>query len=215
MKFIPVKTPYLVQRLLPNYIWHMPRTEKTIYLTFDDGPIPEVTEWALGTLATYNAKATFFCIGDNVRKHPKIFNKLLEEGHTAANHTFHHIKGWKTSTPDYLENIALAEAEMAKHSLYLKQPTKLFRPPYGEITIPKGRALLKMGYKIIMWESLAIDWKPEIPVEKSASYIINNTQEGSIAVFHDSLKAERNMKYALEKTLDHFSELGFEFKALE
>ncbi len=204
-----------MQHLLPNYIWHMPRDEKTIYLTFDDGPIPEVTEWVLDTLEKRNAKGTFFCIGDNVRKHPTIFNRLLEEGHTAANHTFHHIKGWKTSKSDYLENITLAEAEMAKHKLYLKQPTKLFRPPYGEITIPKGKALRKMGYKIVMWESLAIDWKPEIPVEKSASNIINNSRSGSIAVFHDSLKAQRNMKYALEKTLEYFSDLGFEFKALK
>lgn len=214
MKFIPAKTPHWIQLLLPNYVWRISGTDKTMYLTFDDGPIPGVTEWVLDMLHQYNAKATFFCIGDNVRKHPDIFNRLLEEQHRAANHTFHHIKGWKTNTKDYLENIALAEEEMAKHSLYLQQKKKLFRPPYGEITIPKGKALRKIGYDIIMWEALAIDWKAEIPVEKSASYIINNAKSGSIVVFHDSVKAERNMRYALEKTLEHFSEKGFLFKAL-
>lgn len=213
MKYFPAKIPGILKKLFPSFVWNMSRDEKTLYITFDDGPIPDVTEWVLDELKKYGAKATFFCIGNNVKKHPKIFNRLLTEGHSVGNHTHNHLKGWKTNTATYIENTLKAEKAFNEDAAYGHQKSRLFRPPYGEVSIPKTRALKKLGYKIIMWEVIALDWNAETP-KKSAANIINNAVNGSIVVFHDSLKAERNMKYALSKTLKHFSNLGFEFKGL-
>ena len=213
MKYFPTKIPSVLKKLLPGFVWNMPRDEKILYITFDDGPIPDVTEWVLDELKKHNAKATFFCIGDNVKKHPKIFSRLLSEGHCIGNHTYNHLKGWKTDTDTYITNILKAEDTFRENPAYGLQKSKIFRPPYGEISISKARALRKSGYNIIMWEVIALDWIAETP-KKSATNIISNATNGSVVVFHDSLKAERNMKYALAKTLEHFSDLGFEFKGL-
>lgn len=214
MKYFPAKIPSIVKKLFPGFVWNMPRDEKILYITFDDGPIPDVTEWVLDELKKYGAKASFFCIGDNVKKHPKIFGRLLSEGHSIGNHTYNHLKGWKTDTAIYIENTLKAEEVFNEDRAYSSQKSRLFRPPYGQISIPKTRALRKSGYKIIMWDVIALDWIADTPAKKSAANIIDNATNGSVVVFHDSLKAERNMKYALTKTLEHFSSLGFEFKGL-
>ena len=202
MKLIP-KTPKLVKLIFPSYVWDIKTNNKTLFLTFDDGPTPNVTEWVLDILAKYNAKATFFCVGKNVEKYPELYKRIVHEGHSVGNHTYSHIKGWKVSVEDYIYNI-----ERAANFIN----SKLFRPPYGEITIPKAKALKKLGYKIIMWDVVAIDWNPTISTKKTASNVLKNTASGSIVVFHDSIKAEKNMKFALSETLKHFSEKGYEFR---
>ncbi|WP_340075250.1 polysaccharide deacetylase family protein [Leptobacterium sp. I13] len=191
---------------MPGYTWDIPSINKTLFITFDDGPTPGVTDWVLEELQKYNAKATFFCIGKNVTKHPELYHRIIHEGHAVGNHTHGHIKGWKTSVSDYIEDIEKASEII---------DSKLFRPPYGEITIPKGRQLKKLGYKIIMWDVLAIDWKPQISPEKSVSNVIKNARNGSIIVFHDSIKASRNMKHALSETLAYFHNSGYTFKSIK
>ncbi|WP_066223531.1 polysaccharide deacetylase family protein [Formosa haliotis] len=206
MDLIPVKIPKLIKGIYPNYIWDMPFLDKkTIYLTFDDGPNPEITPWVLKTLKTYNAKATFFCIGDNVRKYPDIFKSVLADGHAVGNHTFNHLKGWKTNTEDYIHNVEKA-AQLI--------PSKLFRPPYGKIKRKQAKLLIAQGYQIIMWSIITFDWDTNLAEENCFKNAIKHTENGHIIVFHDSLKAAKNMQYALPKVLAHFSEKGYDFKAL-
>lgn len=215
MNLIPVKTPSLVRRLFPNYIWNLPTTEKVLYLTFDDGPTPEITDWTLDVLKQYNAKATFFCLGNNIEKYPSIFERLIKEGHCIGNHTFDHPRGWKTKTEDYVdEAIRTQEVINLKSSNTKASKENLFRPPYGQITTKQGRFLRKLGYKIIMWDVLAFDWNNSITKEKCAQNVISKARSGSIIVFHDSVKASERMQYALPKVLDYFTEKGFEFKRI-
>ncbi|WP_443634103.1 polysaccharide deacetylase family protein [Candidatus Marifrigoribacter sp. Uisw_064] len=175
----------------------------SVYITFDDGPIPEVTPWVLDTLSRFKAKATFFCIGDNVQKHPLIYNRLLKEGHATGNHTFNHLNGWKTSTEDYSIN-----CEKFEEILNLVQDDKssintLFRPPYGKITSKQASILQKKGYSICMWDVLSADFDASISEEKCLQNVLKNIEPGSIIVFHDSLKAEKRLKYVLPKVLDY------------
>lgn len=208
MPFFPVKTPKFIQRLFPNYLWKKASLSKTIYLTFDDGPTPEITQWTLDTLKHYNAKATFFCIGDNVKKHPTIFDNLVKEGHTIGNHTFNHLKGWNTNTEDYINNTEKAQEVInPKHK-------HLFRPPFGKIKSRQAKLLINKGYKIVMWSVLSYDWEVSVSQEKCLKNVLKNTSSGSIVVFHDSVKASKNMQYALPKMLDHFSKKGYQFKSL-
>lgn len=215
MSLTPIKTPLVVKKMFPNYIWDIATTSKTIYLTFDDGPTPEITTWTLNTLEKFNAKATFFCIGNNVKKHPDIFQKILEEGHAIGNHTHNHIKGWRIKTDDYLKNIELCESEF-KNKISNNQSliTNLFRPPYGQISPKQGKQLRSKGYKIIMWDILSFDWKTSVSKETCLNNVIKKTTDGSIIVFHDSVKASKNMQYALPKVLEYFSEKGYCFEAL-
>ena len=217
MSLIPVKTPVLVKKLFSNYIWNCSTEEKNIYLTFDDGPTPEITDWVLDVLKKFNAKATFFCIGKNVDLYPKIFNRILEEGHNIGNHTYNHISGLKTSTNLYLENANKARDVINKHNTNFvkKESTSLFRPPYGQITSRQGKKLIASGYKIIMWDVLSIDWDSTISQKICLNNVIKKTSNGSIVVFHDSLKAAKNMQYALPKVLEHFNEKGYLFKAIK
>lgn len=216
MNLTPVKTPIVAKRMFPNYVWDMPSKNKTIYLTFDDGPTPEITNWTLHVLKQYNAKATFFCIGKNVKNHPDIFQNILNDGHGIGNHTNNHIKGWRTSTKDYLENIDDAQKMIDSEIKNRQSKTvNLFRPPYGQIRPKQGKALLQLNYKIVMWNVLSFDWDHTISNETCLKNVIDNTSDGSIVVFHDSIKASNNMKYALPKTLEHFSKKGYSFKSLE
>ena len=211
---LPVKTPNLIKRLYSSYIWDKTAdstTQKTLYLTFDDGPIPEVTPWVLDLLAEYNAQATFFCIGENITKNPGVFNLLTESNHSIGNHTYNHLNGWKTATESYISNFS--KAEKVIHSQSLKK-RKLFRPPYGKIKKNQARKILKKGYEVIMYDVIAYDWDSSIAQEQCLSNVIQNAKDGSIVVFHDSFKAERNMKFALPKVLAHFSKLGYDFKGL-
>ncbi|MBL1232197.1 MAG: polysaccharide deacetylase family protein [Flavobacteriales bacterium] len=200
-----VKSSYFIKKYYSNFIWKIPTAEKIIYLTFDDGPTPEITEWTLTTLKKFNAKATFFCIGNNVSKHPIIFNKIMREGHAVGNHTHHHLNGWHTNNETYLTNIKKCE-EVVK--------SKLFRPPYGRIKKSQYE-LIKNDYQVIMWDVLSGDFDPKTSPEKCLNNVIHNTTEGSIVVFHDSMKATDNLKFTLPKILAHFAEQGYRFDKLE
>lgn len=213
MRFIPVKIPKFITRIFPNYVWDFSSKDKVIYLTFDDGPTPEITQWTLNTLKDYNAKATFFCIGNNVIKHPKIFKNILIDGHSIGNHTHDHIVGWKTETKSYIENVIRAEKVI--NNQLEKNKVNLFRPPFGKIKNSQGKALIKLGYKIIMWSVITFDWEKEVSKEQCLKNAINKTKEGNIIVFHDSIKASRNMMYSLPKFLEHFSLKGYRFEAIK
>ncbi len=216
MTIIPAKIPSITKRIFPNYVWDFSSRDKTIYLTFDDGPTPEITTWTLEQLNKYNAKATFFCIGSNVEKHPEIFKTILKNGHSIGNHTHNHLKGWQTSKKDYLQNAKQAEDIIDFNQLNKTQEKKqkLFRPPYGKIKPSQGKKLIELGYKIIMWSVITFDWEESITKEECLKNAIENTSEGNIIVFHDSVKASKNMMYALPKVLDYFSKKGFTFKAI-
>jgi len=209
--------------MFPKRIWAFPNSEKKVYLTFDDGPIPEVTPWVLDTLKTYNAKATFFCIGDNIAKHPEIFKRIISEGHAVGNHTFNHCNGHKTRLKAYMENVLKAEAEIGhrkslilpKQSENIEHLPSLFRPPYGKMTSAQAKFIKQKGYQIIMWNLLSADFDTAISEEKCYKNVAKSIKPGSIVVFHDSLKAQKNMQYALPKVLDIIAENGWSSEKIE
>lgn len=207
-----IKTHWLIKKLFSNYVWDIPNNENKVYLTFDDGPTPEITNWTLNQLEENNAKATFFCIGDNVRKYPEIFNKVIESGHSIGNHTYNHLNGWKTSTHDYVENTKLHETEHCKLST---EHCQLFRPPYGKIKPSQSKILRKLGYKIIMWDVISYDFDQTISKEQCLENVLKNVKSGSIIVFHDSKKAFQNLEYVLPRTLEFLNEKGFAFEKLD
>jgi peptidoglycan-N-acetylglucosamine deacetylase len=200
------KNNFLLHLLYPSSIWHKSRLEKSIYLTFDDGPIPEVTEWVLHTLQQYGAQATFFCVGDNIRKHPQVYEQVKLAGHSIGNHTFNHLNGWKTPREIYLENVQ-------QFRLVAGQEAPLFRPPYGKITRQQASVISKTS-QIVMWDVLSGDFdqklSPATCLDKSVKY----TQNGTIIIFHDSLKARKNLEYVLPRYLQHFYGLGYIFQKL-
>ncbi len=199
------RTPRFLQNLFPNFTWHIPTEEKVIYLTFDDGPIPEVTPWVLDQLKQYHAKGTFFCVGDNVRKHPYVFEQIIREKHTVGNHTYSHLDGWQSENIDYFHNIRNC-ARLVK--------SELFRPPYGRLK-PKQAQFLQRHYRIVMWDVLSGDFDQNISKEKCLENVLNGTQRGSVVVFHDSLKAQERLEYALPRVLKYLSEKGYRFDAIE
>lgn len=216
MKFYPVKTPKIIQNAFRSFIWSVPVDNNSsdpscreIYLTFDDGPIPEITPWVLQTLSNFKAKATFFCIGKNVENHSNIFQKIIDEGHSIGNHTFNHLNGWKTNTQKYVNNVDKAET-----SFQSKTTTKLFRPPYGKIKPSQAKKIIDKGYKIIMWSVLSGDFDQKLSKEDCFKNTVKNAKKGSIIVFHDSEKAFKNLQYTLPKTLQYFTDKGYEFKSL-
>ncbi|MBS1652216.1 MAG: polysaccharide deacetylase family protein [Bacteroidetes bacterium] len=194
----------IVKRLFPKALWQVNTTNKSLYLTFDDGPIPDLTEWILDELKAYNAKATFFCVGANILKNPVIFERIINEGHTVANHTMNHIKGFKNSTSYYLKEVEACD-RLVKNNF--------FRPPYGQLKPLQYRALHKLGYKIVFWDVISYDYE-KITHLQCAQNVIKNAKPGSIILFHDNIKAYSNVKYALRKSLKHFSQLGYSFKKL-
>lgn len=214
----------LGKTLYPSLTWKLPSKEKILYLTFDDGPIPEVTPWVLSLLKKYNARSTFFCIGDNVEKNPEIFHRVLAEGHSVGNHTFNHLNGWKISTKDYLGNILLAEEaiyttiDFRDSGLDLKSEKfpgrKLFRPPYGRITPSQIKQLKQLDYEIVMWDVVSMDFDRTIPVEKCLMNVTENAGPGSIIVFHDSLKAEKNLRNVLPEILEYYKKKGYKMDSL-
>lgn len=217
MSFYWIKTNPLIKKIFSNYVWDIPNTENKIYLTFDDGPTPEITEWVLEELKKYKAKATFFCIGNNIDKHPEIFEKVLHEGHSVGNHTFSHLDGWKTSTEEYIAN-SIQCSVIGNQSPNCKLKTtncQLFRPPYGKIKIAQAKRLRQLGYKIIMWDVLSADFDTSISKEKCLENVLENATPGSIIVFHDSVKAFPNLEYTLPKALKYWSAKGFVFEKLD
>ncbi|MEP7320329.1 MAG: polysaccharide deacetylase family protein [Saprospiraceae bacterium] len=199
-----IKTPKLIQNFFPNFIWQVPTREKIVFLTFDDGPIPEVTPMVLDELAKFKAKATFFCVGNNVRLHPDIFSRIQEEGHTVGNHTFNHMNGWQSDNLPYFHDV--------RHCANLVH-SSLFRPPFGRMK-PAQIQFLQRHYRIIMWDVLSGDFDQEITREQCLRNVIDNTSEGSIVVFHDSIKAKKNLNFALPRVLEHFSKEGYSFQCL-
>lgn len=204
------RTPKILQKIYPSLTWEFPTDEKEIRLTFDDGPIPEVTEFVLETLQKYNAKATFFCIGNNIKKHPAVFQKILADGHSIGNHTMHHLKGWKTQNHKYLEDVNDCEKEIEKY--YLSQNKKIFRPPYGRITRSQIASL--SDFEIIMWTVLSQDYRQALSTERCLNETIRATKPGSIVLFHDSLKAEKNLTFVLPRFLETLSMSGYKFLAI-
>ncbi|TCD10216.1 polysaccharide deacetylase family protein [Pedobacter frigidisoli] len=215
-----IKSPLLLKWYYPSLLWNKSRTDKVIYLTFDDGPIPNVTDFILKTLKAFNAKATFFCIGNNIVKHPEVFERVKSDGHAIGNHTFNHLKGWKTDDKTYIENTLKCQT-LTK--------TNLFRPPYGRIKKSQIRSLESLVWssesnsqlqtsdsklKIIMWDVLSGDFDINLAPEKCYHNVIKNTQNGSIIVFHDSLKAFDRLEYALPRVLKYFTDQGFTFSTL-
>lgn len=199
-----IKTPWLVKKFFPHYVWHMPATgKKQVYLTFDDGPHPQITPWVLDELKKYNALATFFCIGKNVAAHIEIYQRILDEGHAVGNHTHNHLNGWKVSMDEYLENIEQA-AQFIK--------SNLFRPPYGRIKngcSAQLAAAMHTNAHVIMWDVLSADFDASFSPGQCLQHVLKNVEPGSIIVFHDSEKAQKNLEYVLPKTLDYLSEKGF------
>lgn len=203
--------PFLGKLFYPHRIWHASRKEKVLYLTFDDGPIPEVTPWVIELLDKFKAKATFFCIGENIQKHPAVFQSILDKEHRVGNHTLQHVNGWKTSSEEYLDQIHSTQ-EIIK--TYVSTSAKaLFRPPYGKATSSQAKMILK-EYEMVMWDVLSKDYDAQLSKEKCWKRVQNYTKNGSILVFHDSLKAKKNLRYVLPKVLAHYSKLGYRFDAL-
>lgn len=199
-----VKSPYLLQTFFNSFIWKIPTNEKKIFLTFDDGPHPEITPDVLDILNRYNAKASFFCVGKNIEKHPNIFDQIVANGHTIGNHTYNHINGYKTNTSLYVKNT------FKNNDIYT---TSLFRPPYGRMK-RRQISILKKDFCLILWTVLSGDFDKSITKEKCLKNVINSSKEGSIVVFHDSLKAKENVLYALPKVLEYFSNKGYGFFAI-
>lgn len=214
MKPYFIQTPILFKFLFKNWVWRLSSKEKVLYLTFDDGPTPEITEWTLNELKKYKAKATFFCIGKNIGEHPEIFQKIIEENHAVGNHTNNHLNGWKTKTAAYLQNIEESEKYFEEYETKRANDQKLFRPPYGRLSFSQSKKIRKMGYKIIMWDVLSADFDPKTSNEKCLENVIRNIENGSIIVFHDSIKASEKLKFVLPKVLEYYSYKGFDFKSI-
>jgi len=199
-----VRPPKLLKRLLRDVVWDIPGEDKVIYLTFDDGPNPVITPWVLDLLKTYEAKATFFCVGSNVEKYRAAYNMVLAAGHAVGNHTYSHKNGWKTRRETYLEDVKRCSTVF---------PTMLFRPPYGKLRKSHYKRI-KEDYKIVMWDVLSGDFDHTISNERCLANVLDNARAGSIIVFHDSEKALKKLYYTLPKVLEHFSHLGYAFKAI-
>ncbi len=199
-----VKTPRVIQNLFPNFHWSVDTQEAVLYLTFDDGPIPGVTPWVLEELEKFDALATFFCVGANAKRHPHLIRDILDRGHSLGNHTMHHLDGWASENLPYFHDVRHCAAQVN---------TTLFRPPYGRIK-PRQSQFLLRHYEIVMWDVLSGDFDPHLSKADCAKNVINHAGPGSIVVFHDSLKAEEKIKYALPRVLQHFSDLGYRFGRL-
>lgn len=190
--------------LYPTAIWRMSRKKKVVYLTFDDGPIPEATPFVLDTLDRFGVKATFFMVGDNVRKHPDVYRMVVERGHHVGNHTFNHIQGIRYWTRNYLANVR-------KAADYI--PGDLFRPPHGHMRLMQ-LLFLRRHYRIVMWDVVTRDYSPLLTPDEVFEVVRRYTRNGSVIVFHDSLKAERNMREALPRAIGWLQEQGYTFKLL-
>ena len=204
MKLYWIKTHWLIKKLFPKLIWDIRSHSKKVYLTFDDGPTPEITTWVLSELKKHNARATFFCIGQNIDNHLDIYQQIVASGHTIGNHTYNHFNGWQHSTASYIDNVLLADA-VINHS----QGAKLFRPPYGKLKPNQAKQLRAADYKIIMWDILSADFDQSITKQKCLDNVLSNIRSGSIIVFHDSQKAYKNLEYVLPIVLLYLAKKGF------
>ena len=193
--------------LFPKSIWRIQKKDKKmVYLTFDDGPIPQITPWVLYLLDKYDIKATFFCVGDNVKKFPDTYNDVLNRGHKVGNHTFNHLQGWKTFGSKFVKNVSLS-------STYIK--SNLFRPPHGHMFLYQLTHLHLLGYKTIMWDVVTRDYSKRMTPQDVYNNVKKYTRDGSIIVFHDSIKAEKNLRYALPRSIEWLSKQGYSFGVIE
>lgn len=199
-----IQSPFFLKWFYPQVTWNRPRTAQALYLTFDDGPIPEITPWILDTLAAYHVKATFFCVGENIVKHPEIYKRILDEGHQVGNHTYNHVKGWDHSDEEYLSNVYRCQ-ELTK--------TALFRPPYARAKKSQMKAL-KKDFEIIYWDVLSGDFDLKLSPQKCLNNILKYTRNGSIIVLHDNIKAIPRVQYVLPQLLDLYTQKGYTFKTL-
>ncbi|HRZ97706.1 MAG TPA: polysaccharide deacetylase family protein [Paludibacter sp.] len=199
-----IQFPRILRIFYGNFIWRKNPSSKMIYLTFDDGPVPEVTPFVLDILDKYSWKATFFCVGENVQKNPELYAEILKRGHKTANHSFNHLKGFNFSTNEYIANVK-------KAAEYID--SKLFRPPYGKIT-RKQADILKKDYEIIMWDVITHDYNKSLTPEKVFKNVKNNLRNGSIVVFHDSIKAKENVLSVLPRAIEFWESKGFGFGLL-
>ena len=197
--------PLLYRVLFPECVWRLHNNDKTVYLTFDDGPIPEVTPWVLDLLDSYNIKATFFCVGDNVKRNPELFQEIKRRGHSVGNHTMNHLQGIKTTSRRYLRNVAEANELI---------DSPFFRPPHGLLRWEQA-SVLREHYTIIMYDVVSRDYNRKLTGELVLNIVKRYTWQGSISVFHDSLKAEKNMKYALPRAIEWLKEQGYKFERLK
>ena len=199
------QVPEIIRLLFPKALWRMNPKEKAVYLTFDDGPIPIVTPWVVDLLKQYDIKATFFMVGDNVRKHPQEFQYVVDNGHRIGNHTFNHLKGFITSTDRYVENVELADKFIQSN---------LFRPPHGFVNHKLYNKLSK-NYKFVMWDLVTRDYSYRMCGTDVLANVKKYTRNGSIITFHDSLRSESNLKYALPLAIEWLLEQGYSFKVFE
>ncbi|MEO6584389.1 MAG: polysaccharide deacetylase family protein [Ferruginibacter sp.] len=205
--FYMVTMPAIIKRFYKDCVWEMDKSEKAIYLTFDDGPCPKVTDFVLNELARYNAAATFFCIGENVVKHIGLYKKILGAGHAVGNHTYTHVNGWQVNDKIYLDEIKKAWEVI---------DSNLFRPPYGKFKRTQLKKLQQLPLNLVpvMWSVISGDFDVSISPQQCTNNVINNAGTGAIVVFHDSEKAYKNLKVALPKTLAFFAEKGYNFAKL-
>lgn len=197
--------PSFIRSMVPYLTWKVHTEDKIVYLTFDDGPHPTITPWVMDMLKVYDAKATFFCVGENVQRFPSTFRAILDNNHAIGNHTFNHLNGWVTQTQEYLRNIDLS-AQLIN--------SKLFRPPYGRITPWQLFQLKRNNYQVIMWDVLTCDYEPNLNIQKAVKSCMKHIQPGSIIVMHDSLKAEVNLRQLLPQFLETLKNQGYQFKSL-
>lgn len=186
-------------------IWRIPVEEPVVYLTFDDGPVSGLTEWILDELEKYGARATFFCVGENVRANPELYAKILKAGHGVGNHTFSHLNSYRTGLSRYVKDIYKAAKVI---------DSRLFRPPYGRIR-PLAARILLPRFRIILWDVLSMDYDRELEPRMVMFNVVSKARPGSIIVFHDNLKARENLEYVLPRVLDHYSRAGYRFPALD
>jgi len=199
-----VQFPDMLRPFLGKLLWRKSSSEKVIYITFDDGPVPEVTPLVLDLLDEYNIKATFFCVGENVEKYPEVYNEVLKRGHRTGNHTYNHLKGASVSTDEYVANVEKAS---------LSIESNLFRPPYGRIKKDQKKAL-KPGYEIVMWDVITHDYNSSLSPQTIMQNIRRYSRNGSLVVFHDSIKAERNMLTVLPLAIEYWNSKGYSFDVL-
>ena len=208
------RTPKLLQLWDRKALWSMKTNKKEVYLTFDDGPIPEVTPWVLDLLEQYDAKASFFWVGDNVKKFPSVAQLVVDKGHAIGNHTFNHIKSWKIDNASFLENVTLCQDKIEAFSKSRLKETQYFRPPHGKLKRSQTKILRQNNYQIVYWDVLSADFDPMLSAEECLRKTIRATRKGSIIVFHDSVKTIEKLKYVLPKYLDFLSKEGYNYRTL-
>ena len=209
-RMIPHQVPFFLPLLYPRLTWRVNSADRELFLTFDDGPVPGPTESVLDILSSRSIQATFFCTGDNIRKHPDIFSRIVAQGHVVGNHTVNHLNGWKTSTEEYIRNVKDFDNIAAGHGY--PQSVRLFRPPYGRITRRQINALA--DYRIVMWDVLSQDYNHRLSPETCLRRTLAACRPGSIIVFHDSYKSQKNMEFVLPRLIDHFADKHYNFKPM-